>query len=206
MNPFCALKSRARAEIRPADNAVEPEGVASRSTTTASAPASFAASAAQRPAAPAPMMRSGTFVPRSRHLSQLPYSWLRRCSLFWRRVGLGGYFVCVALSTQNLEPPAANSVIPEGSDLQIMSMRFRDWIELDTTERAELSANSGEFARKLEPRLKAFVEFESGAVYARGVLRDALCGQGHFVSASPLAAWRACSATALGAVSAGNGA
>src|SRR5262245_61729436 len=50
---------------RPADKAVEPEGVASRSTTTVSTPASFAVSAAHRPAAPAPMMRSGTFVPES---------------------------------------------------------------------------------------------------------------------------------------------
>jgi aspartyl-tRNA(Asn)/glutamyl-tRNA(Gln) amidotransferase subunit A len=49
-------------------------------------------------------------------------------------------------------------------------MRFRDWIELDTTERAQLSASSGEFARKLEPQLKAFVEFEHREVKARGVL------------------------------------
>lgn len=88
---------------------------------------------------------------------------------------------------QNLEAPAANSVIPEDSDLQIMSMRFRDWIELETTERAQLSANSGEFARKLEPRLKAFVKFESGAVCARGVL-DAMpyAAKDMFISATRL--------------------
>ena len=51
------------------------------------------------------------------------------------------------------------------------SMRFRDWAELDTAERTQLSESSLEFARKLEPRLKAFVEFESGAGSpARGVL------------------------------------
>ena len=66
-----------------------------------------------------------------------------------------------------------------------MSMRFRDWIELNTTERAELSANSAEFARKLDPRLKAFVEFESGAINARGVL-DAMpyAAKDIFVSAA----------------------
>ena len=66
-----------------------------------------------------------------------------------------------------------------------MPMRFRDWTELDTTERAQLSANSGEFARKLEPRLKAFVEFESEAICARGVL-DAMpyAAKDIFVSAA----------------------
>jgi len=42
---------------------VEPEGLASRSSTSTSAPASFAASAAVRPQAPAPMTTTGTFKP-----------------------------------------------------------------------------------------------------------------------------------------------
>ncbi|MGA8588678.1 MAG: amidase [Pseudolabrys sp.] len=51
------------------------------------------------------------------------------------------------------------------------SMRFRDWAELNTAERARLSASSVEFARTLEPRLKAFAAFESGVINsARGVL------------------------------------
>jgi hypothetical protein len=48
------------AGISPADSAVDPPGTASRSITTASTPASFAANAAQIPAAPAPMISSGT--------------------------------------------------------------------------------------------------------------------------------------------------
>src|SRR4029078_9600752 len=49
-------------------------------------------------------------------------------------------------------------------------MRFRDWTELDAKERAYLSASSGAFARKLDPQLKAFVEFESGVANGHGVL------------------------------------
>src|SRR6202030_1545621 len=45
--------------MTPPDSAVEPLGTASRSITTASTPASLAARAAQSPAAPAPMIRSG---------------------------------------------------------------------------------------------------------------------------------------------------
>src|SRR5215831_10614641 len=48
--------------MSPADRAVDPLGTASRSITTASTPASFAASAPQIPAAPAPMISSGTRV------------------------------------------------------------------------------------------------------------------------------------------------
>src|SRR5215475_4642609 len=48
--------------MSPADKAVDPLGTASRSITTASTPASFAASAPQIPAAPAPMISSGTRV------------------------------------------------------------------------------------------------------------------------------------------------
>jgi aspartyl-tRNA(Asn)/glutamyl-tRNA(Gln) amidotransferase subunit A len=64
-------------------------------------------------------------------------------------------------------------------------MRFRDWKELDTRERAQLSASSSEFARELEPQLKAFVEFESGAIIARGVL-DAMpyAAKDMFISAT----------------------
>jgi aspartyl-tRNA(Asn)/glutamyl-tRNA(Gln) amidotransferase subunit A len=71
--------------------------------------------------------------------------------------------------------------------LQIVSTRFRDWIELDTAERAQLSASSVEFARKLEPQLKAFVEFEHRAIKARGVL-DAMpyAAKDMFISATRL--------------------
>jgi CO/xanthine dehydrogenase Mo-binding subunit len=47
------------AGIKPADNAVDPRGTASRSSTATSAPAPRAASAAQRPAAPPPTMTRG---------------------------------------------------------------------------------------------------------------------------------------------------
>ena len=57
---FGALETRAAAGMSPADSAVEPAGTASRSMTTASMPASFAASAAHSPAAPAPTISSGT--------------------------------------------------------------------------------------------------------------------------------------------------
>ena len=50
------------AGIKPADNAVDPRGTASRSSTATSAPASHAASAAQRPAAPAPTMTRGALA------------------------------------------------------------------------------------------------------------------------------------------------
>jgi len=71
--------------------------------------------------------------------------------------------------------------------LQTMPMRFREWIELDTTERAQLSASSSEFARKLEPQLRAFVEFEHRAVKAHGVL-DAMpyAAKDMFISATRL--------------------
>src|SRR5262245_44836931 len=48
--------------MSPADRAVDPLGTASRSISTASTPASFAASAPQIPAAPAPIISSGTRV------------------------------------------------------------------------------------------------------------------------------------------------
>src|SRR5262245_3561404 len=81
----------------------------------------------------------------------------------------------------------ANSGIPADSKLQIVSMRFQDWIKLDTAERAQLSASSIEFARKLDPQLKAFVEFERGAIEVRGVL-DAIpyAAKDMFVSATRL--------------------
>src|SRR4029079_8168430 len=66
-------------------------------------------------------------------------------------------------------------------------MRFRDWTELDAKERAHLSASSGAFARKLEPQLKAFVEFESGVANGHGVL-DAMpyAAKDMFISATRL--------------------
>jgi aspartyl-tRNA(Asn)/glutamyl-tRNA(Gln) amidotransferase subunit A len=40
------------------------------------------------------------------------------------------------------------------------STRFRNWIELDAETQARVSANAESIARRLEPRLKAFVQFE----------------------------------------------
>jgi len=83
-----------------------------------------------------------------------------------------------------LEPPAA---LAADSKLQIVSMRFRDWTELDAKGRAYLSASSGAFARKLDPQLKAFVEFESGVANGHGVL-DAMpyAAKDMFISATRL--------------------
>ena len=66
-------------------------------------------------------------------------------------------------------------------------MRFRDWTKLDAKERAYLSASSGAFARKLDPQLKAFVEFESGVANGHGVL-DAMpyAAKDMFISATRL--------------------
>src|SRR5262245_9800194 len=54
---------------------------------------------------------------------------------------------------------------------EIRMSRFPDWNALDAEERARLSATAADFARALEPRLKAFCAFEpaSGA-FPRGVL------------------------------------
>jgi aspartyl-tRNA(Asn)/glutamyl-tRNA(Gln) amidotransferase subunit A len=43
-----------------------------------------------------------------------------------------------------------------------MTVRFRGWEMLDATQRTRLSAGAADFARRLEPRLKAFVAFENG--------------------------------------------
>ena len=52
-----------------------------------------------------------------------------------------------------------------------MAARFRDWTGFDAEKRARLSASAENFARRLEPQLKAFAAFESGtATPARGVL------------------------------------
>jgi aspartyl-tRNA(Asn)/glutamyl-tRNA(Gln) amidotransferase subunit A len=52
-------------------------------------------------------------------------------------------------------------------------LRFRDWTGLAIAERAQFSATAKSFARRLEPRLKAFVMFENGPVTpARGVLGE----------------------------------
>jgi aspartyl-tRNA(Asn)/glutamyl-tRNA(Gln) amidotransferase subunit A len=52
-----------------------------------------------------------------------------------------------------------------------MALRFRDWTELHAAERARLSARASDLARRLEPRLNAFVTFENGAISpSRGVL------------------------------------
>src|SRR5262245_58931492 len=63
--PFSRWNRVPAAGMRPAESAVEPDGTSSRSMTTASIPASFAASAAHRPAAPAPTMTSGTRMSKS---------------------------------------------------------------------------------------------------------------------------------------------
>jgi aspartyl-tRNA(Asn)/glutamyl-tRNA(Gln) amidotransferase subunit A len=52
-----------------------------------------------------------------------------------------------------------------------MAWRFRDWTGLSAEQHAQFSASAGDFARRLEPRLNAFVAFESAAIApARGVL------------------------------------
>ena len=51
-----------------------------------------------------------------------------------------------------------------------MALRFRDWSELHAVERARLSAHAGDFARRLEPRLNAYVAFEAEATVAPGIL------------------------------------
>lgn len=45
-----------------------------------------------------------------------------------------------------------------------MTPRFPDWADLDVTERTRLSASEREFARLLDPQLKAFVAFEDPAM------------------------------------------
>ena len=64
-NAPLAWKRVPAAGMSPADSAVEPDGTASRSITTGSTPASLAASAAHRPAAPAPMISTGTSLSKS---------------------------------------------------------------------------------------------------------------------------------------------
>jgi aspartyl-tRNA(Asn)/glutamyl-tRNA(Gln) amidotransferase subunit A len=50
-------------------------------------------------------------------------------------------------------------------------LRFRDWTGLAIAERAQFSATAKALARRLEPRLNAFVMFENGPITpARGVL------------------------------------
>jgi aspartyl-tRNA(Asn)/glutamyl-tRNA(Gln) amidotransferase subunit A len=49
-------------------------------------------------------------------------------------------------------------------------MRFRNWTDLNVVERAHLSASADNFARRLEPRLKAFAEFENAAIASAGAL------------------------------------
>ncbi len=52
-----------------------------------------------------------------------------------------------------------------------MVLRFRDWTGLAIAERAQFSATAKALARRLEPRLNAFVMFENGPITpARGVL------------------------------------
>ena len=53
----------------------------------------------------------------------------------------------------------------------IVALRFRDWTGLGVAERAQFSATAKDLARRLEPRLNAFVMFENGPITpARGVL------------------------------------
>ncbi|HET7192735.1 MAG TPA: amidase [Pseudolabrys sp.] len=69
-----------------------------------------------------------------------------------------------------------------------MTLRFRDWTGLDGAEHARLSASAGNYARQLEPRLKAFAAFESEtSPDLRGVL-DGMpyAAKDIFVSASRL--------------------
>jgi aspartyl-tRNA(Asn)/glutamyl-tRNA(Gln) amidotransferase subunit A len=55
--------------------------------------------------------------------------------------------------------------------IDMTPMRFRDWAELDAAKHAQVSASAEDFARRLEPRLKAFAEFESRTtITGRGAL------------------------------------
>ena len=67
-----------------------------------------------------------------------------------------------------------------------MTLRFRDWSRLDAAERAQLSASAGDFARRLEPRLRAFAAFESDeTTHLRGALNGMpYAAKDIFVSAS----------------------
>jgi aspartyl-tRNA(Asn)/glutamyl-tRNA(Gln) amidotransferase subunit A len=47
-----------------------------------------------------------------------------------------------------------------------MALRFRDWREFNDVERVRISAGAGDFARRLEPRLSAYVAFESERITA----------------------------------------
>jgi aspartyl-tRNA(Asn)/glutamyl-tRNA(Gln) amidotransferase subunit A len=47
-----------------------------------------------------------------------------------------------------------------------MALRFRDWSEFHDVERVRISAGAGDFARRLEPRLSAYVAFESERITA----------------------------------------
>ena len=67
-----------------------------------------------------------------------------------------------------------------------MPLRFGDWTGPDAAMHARLSASANDFARRLEPQLNAFAEFESEAIPVR---RGALDGMPYaakdmFVSAT----------------------
>ena len=51
-----------------------------------------------------------------------------------------------------------------------MTARFPDWASLDAAERAQVSAQAGDFARALDAQLKAYVAFENTITPAKGVL------------------------------------
>ena len=48
--------------------------------------------------------------------------------------------------------------------------RFRNWTELDAETQAQVSANAESIARRLEPRLKAFVQFERAPTAQRSAV------------------------------------
>ena len=51
-----------------------------------------------------------------------------------------------------------------------VTKRFPDWASLDAAERGRISAQAREYARALDPQLKAFVAFEKATTPAQGVL------------------------------------
>jgi len=67
-----------------------------------------------------------------------------------------------------------------------MPLRFGDWTGLDAAMHARLSASANDFARRLEPRLKAFAEFENGAIPVRHGALDGMpyAAKDMFVSAT----------------------
>ncbi|MGB6350863.1 MAG: amidase [Pseudolabrys sp.] len=66
-----------------------------------------------------------------------------------------------------------------------MALRFPDWAKLHAVERARISAGATDLARRLEPRLNAYVAFESAPTAVTGALHGmAYAAKDIFVSAT----------------------